>query len=119
MTTRAPASAATEEYSLPSAEALLAGTLALMTGYVQACCDSHREAMGRKIVANLHFLVQDTSLTPHFRTMLGSLQARWRQHVATADGGPAAAAADARSGIAQPASEAVRALWHPAPESLQ
>ena len=43
-----------EEYSLPCAEALLAGTLALMTGYVQACCDSHRDAMGRKIAANLY-----------------------------------------------------------------
>ena len=45
---------ADEEYSLPCAEALLAGTLALMTGYVQACCDSHRDAMGRKIAANLY-----------------------------------------------------------------
>ena len=42
-----------EEYSMPCAEALLASTLALMTGYVQACCDDHRDAMGRKIVANL------------------------------------------------------------------
>src|SRR3989344_4516252 len=45
-----------EEYSLPCAEALLAGTLALMTGYVQACCDSHRDALRRKIAANLPLL---------------------------------------------------------------
>ncbi len=45
-----------EEYSLPCAEALLAGTLTLMSGHMQACCDTHREAMGRKIIANLQLL---------------------------------------------------------------
>ena len=70
---------ADEEYSLPCAEALLAGTLALMTGYVQACCDSHRDAMGRKIAANLQMLADAQGFTPHFRTVVWSLQGRWDQ----------------------------------------
>ncbi|MBO9678009.1 MAG: hypothetical protein J7556_07205 [Acidovorax sp.] len=102
------AAARDEEYSLPCAEALLAGTLALMTGWAQACCDSHREPMARKIVANLQNLAQLEALTPHFRTMLWSLQTRWVQQCTNVRAGEALVAAEAR-----------RALWHSAPEALQ
>jgi len=108
-----------EEYSLPCAEALLAGTLALMTGYAQGCCESHREPMGRKIVANLQNLSQLESLTPHFRTMLWNLQARWAQHCsaqAQVSGQGAAPVADRAPASAN---EQRRALWHTAPEVLQ
>lgn len=97
-----------EEYSLPCAEALLAGTLALMTGWAQACCDGHREPMARKIVANLQSLARLETLTPHFRTMLWSLQTRWAQQCA-----------EGRAGEALVAAETRRALWHSAPEALQ
>lgn len=100
-----------EEYSLPRAEALLAGTLALMTGYAQACCDSHRDAMGRKIVGNLQMLTQAGLFTPHFRTMLWNLQGRWEQH---SRGSAATAQAAAMS-----QAEQRRALWVPAPEAVQ
>lgn len=100
-----------EEYSLPCAEALLAGTLALMTGYVQACCDSHRDTMGRKIVSNLQVLAQSDVFTPHFRTMLWSLQGRWEQQCQPCAAGPEAAALSA--------AEQRRALWVAAPEALQ
>lgn len=101
-----------EEYSLPCPEALLAGTLALMTGYIQACCDSHRDAMGRKIVANLQLLGQADVFTPHFRAMAWSLQGRWAQQCATRSGNPAAQQALS-------AAEQRRALWAPAPETVQ
>lgn len=108
-----PASSAhcDEEYSLPCAEALLAGTLALMTGYVQACCDSHRDAMGRKITANLQMLADAEGFTPHFRTVVWSLQGRWAQQSA-GQGGDAASAALS-------AAEQRRALWIPTPETVQ
>ena len=96
----------TEEYSMPCAEALLASTLALMTGYVQACCDDHREVMGRKIVANLQFLSEQTMLTAHFRTLAGNLHARWLQQAGAVDDTEAAALPQ-------------RVLWHVAPEVLQ
>lgn len=101
-----------EEYSLPCAEALLAGTLALMTGHTQACCDSHREAMGRKIVANLQLMGQADIFTPHFRTMVWNLHERWVQQGAAAGGEPLAQQALS-------AAEQRRALWVPAPETLQ
>lgn len=108
----APAASCVEEYDLPCAEALLAGTLALMTGYVQACCDNHRDAMGRKVVTNLQLLAQAEGLTPHFRTMLWSLQERWAQQCAAMGGGLEAQAALS-------AAERQRALWVAAPDALQ
>jgi len=101
-----------EEYSLPCAEALLAGTLALMTGHMQACCDTHREAMGRKIIANLQLLGQMDAFTPHFRTVLWSLQGRWAQQGAQTD-----RESSARTDLS--AAELKRALWVAAPETLQ
>ena len=105
-------SAASEEYSLPCAEALLAGTLALMTGYAQGS-DSHRDAMGRKIVANLQNLSQLESLTPHFRTMLWNLQVRWAAQAARR-----AATQEVEEAGARPADPG-RALWHAAPDAVQ
>lgn len=67
-----------EEYHLPCAEALLAGTLALMTGHVQACCDDHRQLMNAKIVANLAHLAEHPILSPQFRTALGNLRTHWQ-----------------------------------------
>ena len=108
----AAATSCVEEYDLPQAEALLAGTLALMTGYVQACCDNHRDAMGRKVVTNLQLLAQAEGLTPHFRTMLWSLQERWAQQCT-------AAGDDLQARAALSAAEQRRALWVAAPEAVQ
>ena len=102
---------ADEEYSLPCAEALLAGTLALMTGYVQACCDSHRDAMGRKIAANLQMLAGAQGFTPHFRAVVWSLQGRWDQQCK--------ARQDVAASAAMVAAEQRRVLWHIAPEAVQ
>ena len=112
--TQPPGGHRDEEYSMPCAEALLAGTLALMTGYVQACCDSHRQAMGHKIAANLRLLADADGFTGHFRTMVWSLQTRWAQQAQSQDGNAASAAHMALS-----AAEQRRALWLAAPEAMQ
>ena len=71
----------TEEHELPSVEAVLAGTLALMTGYSQALQAAHdpgqRLHMGAKIGANLALLVDHPMLSCGFRQVLLGLQTRW------------------------------------------
>lgn len=77
-----------EEYVLPSVDALMAGTLALMTGYAQAPADgAHRPLMGKKLVSNLFFLAQHPQVSPAMRCMLGNLRTRWLQAL-EADGPP-------------------------------
>ncbi|MCM2251078.1 MAG: hypothetical protein NDJ19_01835 [Ramlibacter sp.] len=99
------AKTANEEYSLPCAEALLAGTLALMTGHVQACCDRQRGLMGLKITDNLSRLAAHPRLTPQFRTMLWNLRARWQLQLQ-------------QHGDVAP-SEPDRRLWHRESSSVQ
>jgi len=94
-----------EEYTMPCAEALLAGTMALMTGHVQACCGAHREAMVGKIVANLTALAEDPLLSPGFKTLLWALRQRWQTQGQEAP-------------LAQ-LSAAERSLWHSSPEAVQ
>ncbi|HSW25229.1 MAG TPA: hypothetical protein VLJ62_20880, partial [Burkholderiaceae bacterium] len=50
--------ACTSEFVLSHVEAVLAGTLALMTALAQGCCDEHRRAIRRKVIANLAELEQ-------------------------------------------------------------
>ena len=66
-----------EEYHLPCTEALLAGTLALMTGHAQTCYDNHRQLMSAKIVANLLQLDEHSILSLQFRTALRNLRMHW------------------------------------------
>lgn len=70
-----------EEHELPSVEAVLAGTLALMTGYSQALQaeldPQGRVAMGEKIGCNLGLLVDHPQLSLGFRQVLFGLQHRW------------------------------------------
>ena len=94
-----------EEYQMPCAEALLAGTLALMTGHVQACCDNHRELMAGKIVANLDQLSAHPLLSAAFRTMLWNLRTRWQLQCE-------------QQRAALPAQSDQR-LWHSSPPGLQ
>lgn len=69
---------ADEEYTLPSTEALLAGTLALMTGCAQhAGPVRQRELMAGKVVSNLTQLAQHPELSAPMRSMLAKLSARW------------------------------------------
>jgi len=93
-----------QEYHLPCAEALLAGTLALMTGHAQACCDNHRQLMNAKIVSNLSQLAEHSILSPQFRAALWNLRSHWE--VMQRERAAAATASDPR-------------LWHASPSSFQ
>lgn len=70
-----------EEHELPSVEAVLAGTLALMTGYSQALQaeldPQGRVAMGEKIGCNLGMLLEHPHLSLGFRQVLCGLRHRW------------------------------------------
>jgi hypothetical protein len=70
-----------EEHELPRIEAVLAGTLVLMTGYSQALqAELHprqRLLMGEKIGDNLTMLIQHPQLSLGFRQVLLGLQGRW------------------------------------------
>jgi len=72
----------TEEHELPCIEAVLAGTLALMTGYSQALqADLHpreRVLMGEKVGAHLALLLQQPQLSCGFRRVLLGLHRRWQ-----------------------------------------
>ena len=94
-----------EEYLIPTAEALMASTMALMTGHVQTACPEHREAMVAKIVSNLTRLSADPLLSPGFQTLLWSLRGRWLNQ-APAD-------------VLQPLPATERHLWHTSPEVVQ
>ncbi len=71
-----------EEHELPSAEAVLAGTMALMTGYAQALqAELHPEQrllMGAKISRNLELLAANTTLSEPFQRIALGLRARWQ-----------------------------------------
>lgn len=70
-----------EEHHMPGVEAMLAGTLALMTGYsqyLQAACDpAHRAGMGEKIAHNLAMLAGHPQLSSDCRCVLWHLHERW------------------------------------------
>ena len=71
-----------EEHELPCIEAVLAGTLALMTGYSQAlqaaAHPQQRLAMGHKIADQLEQLADHAQLSDGFRQVLAGLHRRWR-----------------------------------------
>jgi hypothetical protein len=71
-----------EEHELPCIEAVLAGTLALMTGYSQALqAAAHPEQrlmMGRKITRQLELLAGHPQLSCGFRQVLMGLATRWQ-----------------------------------------
>ncbi len=72
----------TEEHELPCIEAVLAGTLALMTGYSQALQaeldPAQRLRMGVKISENLALLMDHPMLSLGFRQVVRGLRGRWQ-----------------------------------------
>ncbi len=77
-----------EEYVLPPVDALMAGTLALMTGYAQTPQDCpNRSLMAKKLVSNLFFLANHPNVPPTMRCVLGKLRTRWQ--LALNDSSPA------------------------------
>jgi hypothetical protein len=106
ITTTTSAPSTEEEYVLPCAEALLAGTLALMTAYAQGSphCNG-RPVMAAQLVSNLIRLSHHPAFTPTMRAVLSRLCGSWQQQV---------------SGItfAEPTEQST-ALWHGTPQSVQ
>lgn len=107
-----------EEYTLPSAEALLAGTLALMTGVAQAPSEYARVgAMAAKIVVNLGELAEHAALSPPMRLMVTRLMPHWQPLARAAH--PVAQAPHRRRMPADGFDDVERTRWHPAPQVLQ
>lgn len=75
-----------EEHVMPCAEAMLAGTLALMTGHAQSACATQRDLMGRKIRSNLFFLGEHPGLSPNFRTVVQRMHQHWDVLLRPGDG---------------------------------
>jgi hypothetical protein len=72
------------EAELPSAEALLAGTLALMTGVAEHPLKGMqplkmRQLMAAKVVSNLFFLAEHPHCSAPFRAMLLRLRMHWQR----------------------------------------
>ncbi len=65
------------EYDMPSVEALLAGTLALMTGHAQSACAQQRGLMAQKIGANLCVLAHHPALSANFKAVADRMRAHW------------------------------------------
>lgn len=61
----------------PCTEALLAGTLALMTGHAQACCAEHKALMMKKIIVNLQMLSNHAEVSLAFRSVASNLFVMW------------------------------------------
>jgi hypothetical protein len=74
-----------------SAEALLAGTLALMTGHAEATDAGERRLMAQRISGNLLQLAEHPLLSPHFRMALSALMAHWEALLAHGPEGESAA----------------------------
>jgi hypothetical protein len=74
---------ALETHVLPCAEAVLAGTLALMTGHAQCGCKNQKRMMASKISANLAGIDSLTGLSPNFKIVMQRLQAHWERLAAT------------------------------------
>lgn len=92
---------------LPTMEALMAGTLALMTGCAQAhSADPNRQLLARKRVSQLFFLSEHPQVAAPMRCVLRNLRLRWQQEAA-------------RDALVRQAVPDPTPLWHTAPGALQ
>lgn len=118
--TKPIADATDEEYEMPCAEALLAGTLALMTDHAQSCCEDHRKLMACKVTSNLFVLSQHPMLSPGFKSMLFNLHGRWRQQVQAQAFGQQGGNSQAVAAVSTALNlDQQRVLWHATPELSQ
>lgn len=72
-----------ETLDLPSAEALMASTVALMTAWADPCPQARlpaaqlRRLLARKVVSNLFFLQHHPRVAPGLRQVLSQAHAHW------------------------------------------
>lgn len=73
----------TEPTHLPCPDALIAGTVALMTAWAAPCSscsldtDQQRHLFARKLLSNLLLLQQHPALSPGLRQVMAQAHARW------------------------------------------
>jgi hypothetical protein len=115
------------DVELTCIDGLLAGTMALMTGYAEHQCEQgsahSRNLMAKKILSNLHFLATHPRMPQPMAAVLRNLHKHW--HTLTALGAledsasvaPSSASPCAASQAQQGASPA--AMWLPAHASVQ
>ncbi len=107
------------DVELPCIDGLLAGTLALMTGYAEHQCEQgkadSRHLMAKKVVSNLFFLTTHPQIPTAFAAVLRNLQSHW--HTLSALGG--LEAQQAQRQIAPGASASPAPLWLPEHASVQ
>ena len=125
-----------DEYTMPCAEAVLVGTLALMTGHARCTCAQHRDLMASKAASNLSLLAQHPLMSEGFRTVAFKLHIQWveliqaervNEHAsALSQAAPSQttynamqSAADAAARTHLSRAEQSRALWHTTPEVIQ
>jgi hypothetical protein len=68
------------EYAISGLEAMLAGTLALMSAYAHGACRAHQSLISGKILSNLCCLQAQNALSPEFRKVLSQVGHSWQQH---------------------------------------
>lgn len=66
-----------QDYLMPAADAMLAATLALMTGHAQSQDPRQRACLAEKIAAQLQELGQRADLSPALRPALHELRHHW------------------------------------------
>lgn len=105
------------EFDISGLEAMLAGTLCLMSAYSHCPCSinqsnpgNNQGLIGLKIVSNLTCLQYQSSLSPEFRRVLAKVCESWRQHslLAHSTSSQEAAALNNHS-----------PHWHSAPSTVQ
>jgi hypothetical protein len=115
--TDAQADGEVNEFDISGLEAMLAGTLCLMSAYSQSQPDresdtrqsrNHQGLIGLKIISNLSCLQYQNSLSPEFRRVLGKVCDSWRQH---------SLRQMPQRELADPA--ASTPFWHAAPKTVQ
>lgn len=109
-----PEAGTADSPGLPTAEALLAGTLALMTGHAQACCEGQRTLMAKKIVANLFMLSHHPGAPSSFRAIATNLHGLWVRLLPRGEGQEQGDTPAEENDI-----PTHRVLWHTTPETLQ
>jgi hypothetical protein len=113
------------DVELPSIDGMLAGTMALMTGYAEHQCEQGnatcRNLMAKKVVSNLCFLVRHPQMPKAMASVMCTLQNHWQTLSALgaleagADHVPVGKAVQTGNAAATPPV----ALWHADHASLQ
>ncbi|MBS7807733.1 hypothetical protein [Variovorax sp. PCZ-1] len=95
------------EFDISGLEAMLAGTLCLMSAYSHCNCDNaeNQGLINLKIVSNLTCLQCQNGLSPEFRRVLAKVCESWRQH-------------SLLTHAAAGASQDNTLLWHNAPSAV-